>query len=532
MSEDYQNMQALDFQLSLSGKYIPLVRNEHGQLQPVSRAPISLSQAAFLAAPEREVISVGPRGTGKTDAGVMDFCSQVGKGFGSSHAGIVFRHTQSQLRDVEKLSSEIIKPIWPSARYNSLKAIWTFPDGATLEFFHMTDLASDFDNIHGRQFSWVLWEELQNWKSLTPFLKSFSVLRSTALPGLMRRVRATANPLGPNHNNIKHRYRLRGVPEGVAGPAITDSLGIDGEKELPRRAIYSDMADNVLLRRNEPDYYRNLVASCQGDEARLLGWTKGSWDAVSGGAFDDLFLNHRDKFVLDPFEIPPSWPMFYSYDHGSSKPASFGIWAESDGCNIIYNGAVRSTRRGDLYRVGEVYLAAQGKPDVGLKLPISEIVRAFHEYKIRHGYRWQDHNAKWHDRVKSGVADSSIFDKLNEFSVAGEMEKPVKINGVMHPGLTPEPADKGPFSRRTGFQLFRQLVLATAQFPREERGFYVIGKNCPDFMRTIPVLQRSEKDLDDIENSSQEDHIWDETRYALRFDRTPFVSTRRRQLLG
>jgi len=56
---------------------------------------------------------------------------------------------------------------------------------------------------------------------------------------------------------------------------------------------------------------------------------------------------------------------------------------------------------------------------------------------------------------------------------------------------------------------------------------FVVGKHRPDFLRTIPVLQRDEKDPDDFVEGS-EDQIADETRYALTHDRTPGVSFQRR----
>jgi hypothetical protein len=67
------NMRTQEFKLSLSGKYVPYVRNEEGVLVPVSTAALSEAQIAFLCAPEKEVIGVGPRGCGKTEVLLLDF---------------------------------------------------------------------------------------------------------------------------------------------------------------------------------------------------------------------------------------------------------------------------------------------------------------------------------------------------------------------------------------------------------------------------------------------------------------------------
>jgi hypothetical protein len=166
-----------------------------------------------------------------------------------------------------------------------------------------------------------------------------------------------------------------------------------------------------------------------------------------------------------------------------------------------------------LIRVSEVYFCEPGKPDVGTKPETSDIVKAIQEYKIKRGWRWRDPvSAKRKDCCNHGLADSAIFDQHNEFCPATAMQEPVKINGDIHTGIDWTPADKsGTHSRRIGFQLFRDRLLATAKFPREQVGLFVCEKYCPDFMRTIPTLQRDEKDRDDVD-SKQEDHIYDECR--------------------
>ncbi len=385
-----------------------------------------------------------------------------------------------------------------------------------MEFFHFVT-PEDFSNLQGRQFAFIGWEELVLWESLEGYLKMFSCLRSTALQTMPRKVRATANPLGKGHNAVKQRWRLRGVPEGICGPAITDSKGEDGKPEAPRRAIHFTFDDNVLLRRTEPEYMRAISTACAGNQARLLAWTKGNWDIVSGGSFDGIFYDHGKTIKVPPFQIPPGAKLFMSYDHGSAKPFSCGFWFESQGEDLRFDdGKIRSTMKGDLYRIGECYGCVPGKIDIGLKLPISDIVKMIQEYKIKRGWRYRDpQTGKWIDRCKTGVADSSIFDELNEFSVAVEMAKPVELNGERVPGIEWERALKERGSREAGYLLMCERLIAT-QAPREGKGLFVVEKHCPAFLETIPILQRSEKDDEDIADG-QSDHVYDETRYALSY---------------
>ena len=519
-------MRAEEFRTSLSGKAIPYVRDEKGELVPVSAAPLSWAQIAFLCAPEREVIAVGPRGGGKTETMILDFLQGVGRGWGRDYAGIIFRESQPQLRDIVKLSTELIKPIWPSARYNQLSHTWTFPNAETVEFFHF-EHADDFHNLQGREFGFIGWEELCNWNSLEGYLKMFSCLRSTAASGMPRKVRATCNPMGPSHNAVKWRFRLNGIPQGICGPAITDSIGEDGEPEIPRRAIHFPYDDNVILRRFEPEYMRNVATACAGNPARLLAWTKGDWNQISGGAFDGIFFEHGDTIRVKRFDIPPMWLMFLCYDHGSTSPFSAGFYAESDGSDIIFEDGTRmSTVRGDLFRVGEVYGSQPGKWDVGL-VPaptIPQIVTAIQEYKIAHGWRWRDLvSGKWKDRCKKCVADSSIFDDMNQHTIADDFKLPVKINGEMVPGLSFERTTaKTPNSRIAAVQMIAERLIATKR-PRENvPALFIVGQDCPAALATLPVLQRDEDHPEKLAKGSN-DHTFDEIHYAICFDKAPGV---------
>jgi hypothetical protein len=523
-------LQAQEFRLGMNGNYAPFVRDEAGELVQVSAAALPGSQCAYLSAPEREVILVGNRGGGKTRLVLQDFLSGVGRGWGSQYAGILFRHSMPQLGYVETMSNEMIRPIWPTtASYNQLKSKWTWNTGETLEFRHYANLDS-WPDLVGRAWAFIAFEQLENWMSLECYLRVFSCLRATASADMPRKIRSTANSLGPNCNNIASRFRLSGIPQGICGPAIVDSVGVDGKIEFPRRAIYSDFQENVLLRRTEPGYMETIQVSCGGDPARLASWSKGDWSVVSGGMFDKIFMENDKTIFIPTFEVPPTWQMFMSYDHGSSAPYSVGFWAESNGESIrMPDGSTRQTVRGDLFRMAELYGNDPRAPnnDTGLKASIPDIVKRIQEFKIAKRWRWQDvGSGKWKDRIKKGVADSSIFSEMNEFSIATEFEKPVTINGVQHPGLTFDPADKGQGSRKQGYALFRERLVATA-FPREAMGLFVVQAACPDFCRTIRTLQRDERDPDELAKGSP-DHVIDEVRYALRYDRAPSVRFDRR----
>lgn len=224
-----------------------------------------------------------------------------------------------------------------------------------------------------------------------------------------------------------------------------------------------------------------------------------------------------------------------SHDDGDTRPsATLFWWLNTEGCDVRYkDGRVKSGRAGDLHLIGEVYRWT-GKPNEGIKGPITDKLAAIQQYKINRGWRWRDPlNNKWRDLFKRGVADNSIFDEWNDTSVANEFLKPVRINGEAHPGIEWEPADKSPGSRVAGFTLMRERLIATApragSIRREGPGLFVVKDHCPNFCRTIPVLQRDKRNPDDVATDG-EDHVFDACRYALRYSPAPAVSFRRRQV--
>ena len=170
----------------------------------------------------------------------------------------------------------------------------------------------------------------------------------------------------------------------------------------------------------------------------------------------------------------------------------------SDGCDSVFeDGRVRSTLPGDMFLIGEVY-GFNGRPDEGLKSSIAQITVAIRSYKISREWRWRDScSGKWKDLFRRGVADRAIFDKLNEFSVAAEFDRPVLINGETHPGIQWEESDKFPGSRAAGFALMRERLVVTAPGKelhiREAKGMFVVADRCPQLVRTIPVLPRDQE---------------------------------------
>lgn len=457
--------------------------------------PQAGSQVLFMTSPVFETLFEGTRGPGKTDALLADFCQHVGQGWGAAWRGVLFRETYPQLSDVVAKSKAWFKLWFPAAEFNESKYTWTFPDGEQLLLRHMSKPA-DYDNYHGHAYPWIGWEELTNWATSTCYLLMFSCCRST-MPGMPRKVRATTNPYGKGHNWVKTRWQL---------PQMRGRI-IKTPGEPDRVAIHGNIVENRILLDADPDYIGRIRAAAANPQ-QVEAWLEGSWDITSGGMFDDLW--RANKHVLPHFQVPRSWIIDRSFDWGSSKPFSVGWWAESDGTDLVLpGGRILHTVPGDLFRVGEWYGCKKGEENKGLHMLATDIADGIKTREIAMGLA---------GRVKPGPADSSIFDEENGSCIAKDMEKR---------GVKWEKADKGPGSRKQGWQQLRKLIKGVLNVddmgeprhgPREEPGLFVVGERCPQFLRTFPSLPRSDKDLDDVD-SDVEDHIGDETRYRSRFKR-------------
>lgn len=296
--------------------------------------------------------------------------------------------------------------------------------------------------------------------------------------GLFPRIVNGTNPGNIGHNWVKFsfidgspEYEIRQMPKSEGG--------------MRRQFIPAKLEDNPALRESDPDYKDRLEGL--GDPELVRAMLAGDWDIVAGGMFDDLW--RREKQIIKPFAIPPSWRIDRSFDWGSSAPFSVGWWAESDGTTAP-NG--KTYPRGTLFRIYEWY-GWNGKPNEGCKLLAVDIAREILKKE-----------AHWGITVKPGPADRSIFDTENGVCIAADMKKV---------GVKWTEADKSPGSRKNGAEIMRKYLKAVLGFPMEDPGLFIFDR-CSHFIRTIPTLPRDEKDRDDVDTKA-EDHVWDETRYRL-----------------
>ena len=258
----------------------------------------------------------------------------------------------------------------------------------------------------------------------------------------------------------------------------------DGGKQHPRRGeretdrIHPGNGDGQSA--HHAGLHRRAGAEAQGAaEALLLG----KWDAFDGQAFPEFVddpSHYEDGLythVIKPFKIPWHWTRVVSFDHGYTRPFSFGVWAVDE--------------EGRVYRYKELYGCVPGEANVGVTCPPGEIARQLADLM----------EPEFEEGIHvCGIADPAIWDRSRGLSVEEQIRK--VFNGVIFM--------KGDNTRLPGkMQLHERL-----KFDEEGRPMLYVFENCRDFRRTIPALVYDARRPEDIDTAG-EDHIYDETRYFL-----------------
>ena len=367
--------------------------------------------------------------------------------------------------------------------YNASKNFIKFWNGAKIHLCHC-QYEKDRFKYQGAEIHVLMIDELTHFTStIYRFLRSRVRIGQLELPeDLISKIPFIlngANPGGIGHNWVKLDF-VDFAPPLIIKKADKKSGG------MLRQYIPARIEDNPSL---DEDYEDKL--SGLGPDWLVKAMRDGDWNITAGGMFDDVW--RENVHVKKSFKIPHSWKIDRSFDWGSTKPFAVTWWAESDGTDYTKKeGKEIPTQPGDLFAIHELY-GWEGEPNVGVKWSAKKIAQEI--LKI-------EEVNDWGPRVVPGVADTSIFTEEDEHSIAQNMES----EGVLW-----EKANKSPGSRKNGWALIRERLENAVN--REGSGLYVF-ENCRQFIRTMPVLPRSERDPDDVDTES-EDHIADEVRYRV-----------------
>lgn len=434
-------------------------------------------QKEFMKRGEYEAFFGGAAGGGKSDCLVIEALRQVNV---PNYKALILRKTYKNLLELIDKSKLYYPQACRKARYNGTEHCWTFPSGAKIYFGNVRNTTYKQD-YQGQQYDFIGFDELTHftWQEYSYF---FSRNRPSG-PGTVCYIRSTGNPGGIGHAWVKQRF----VTAAKAGERVsekTEVIGPNGQKiEFMRSRVFipSTVFDNKILLENDPNYLASLDALPWAEKQALL---YGNWDSFIGQVFTewkndhDHYQDQRWTHVIDPFEIPKHWEIVRSFDWGHAKPFSVGWWAVSE--------------EGRMYRIRELYGCKPGQPNTGVEWPDQKIAQEILRIEK------EDPNIRGHNIV--GVADPAIGLKKDQsgYGAAAAMA----AEGVYF--------SKARNARIPGKMQFHYRLA----FNAEGRPMMQVFSTCRHFVEQIPSLVYSEVDVEDID-TTQEDHIYDESRYAL-----------------
>lgn len=429
-----------------------------------------------------EIFFGGARGGGKT-SGVLGKWTRHANRWGRRAKGILFRHTYDELEEVQEQAKAVYDKL--GAHYHNGKRMWVFPNEATIKFRYM-EQDKHADHYQGHAYTFQAWEEITNWATPVGIDKVSATLRSSQ--GVECEWVGTGNPGGRGHNWVKARF---------VDPSAPFRPFFDPVTKKWRVFIPSKLADNKILMRNDPGYADRLKGA--GPEWLVKAWLEGLWNIVAGGMFDDIWDD--TVHVIAPFRVPKNWVVERAFDWGSSAPFSLGWWATANGESVEdERGNKLYFAKGTKIRIGEWY-GWNGEPNKGLNMVDTDIARQAVQLE-----KAMEKANGYH--ISEGPADPSIFNITNGHSIASAMS---------NVGLHFLPASTGPGSRVAGWEGMRRMLKASCQSPMPEAGMFAFN-TCRQFIRTVPALPRDTKKIDDVDTDS-EDHVGDETRYAITHQR-------------
>jgi phage terminase large subunit len=242
-------------------------------------------------------------------------------------AGAIFRRTHKELE------GNHIRPIFrdfPELRkyYNESKKIISFPNGSTLEFCHCSK-EKDLELYQGREFDDLGIEEAGQWPE--GWFRTLQGSNRSSRPGSKPRTLLTGNPGGIGHGWLKRLFVKR--------------LFKPEEHAEDYAFIQAKVYDNTILMKNDPGYVRKLEA--EPNLALRKAFLEGDWDIFAGQFFQEI---SAEVHLIKPFQIPPHWTRFGSYDYGFNHPGAFGWFAtDEDGNVYMYREFVKAGLRVDQF---------------------------------------------------------------------------------------------------------------------------------------------------------------------------------------
>lgn len=417
----------------------------------------------------------GARGGGKSHA-VRHKAVGLGFKYKGITIGIVRRTYPELLKNHIEPLKQILHADLPDKRkraatYNQTDKVMKLRNGSKIYFLYC-DNERQLGRFQGIEFDVLFIDEATHFPE--EWIKKM-VASVRGVNDFPKRIYYTMNPGGLGHAYMKRLFIEKKYQKG--------------ERPEEYAFIKALVTDNKALMEADPDYVHQLEAL---PEKLRKAWLEGSWDIFEGQFFEEFLekppdaiaeemgvsveeLTRRRQWthVIEPFDVPQSWPIYRSFDWGYSKPFSCGWWT------MDYDGV--------LYRIAELYGCTK-EPNTGVKWEPNRVFEKMKEVEMTHPYL--------KGKRITGVADPAIWSKETGESI----EEAAASHGIYF--------SKADNTRIPGWlQIHYRMAFDDNGYPM----MYVFN-TCKAFIRTIPLQVYDDTHVEDLD-TDMEDHVADETRY-------------------
>lgn len=441
-------------------------------------------QEEFCKRGEYEVLFGGAKGPGKSDALIADATRGIEH---PRYHGLLLRRTFPRLQEIIDRCYEIYPKL--GGEYKTGIHRWTFPSGARITLGHVQH-EEDKRNWHGKEFHYIGFDELTEFTKTQYFFILANVRRAKA--GLDLKIRGTTNPGGIGHVWVKEHFvdvckptkKIKYMAgDGEMRDMWIPKIHIDPKTGTSRTFVPATVYDNASIMLYDPAYVRRLENLPEVERRRLL---LGEWDVFEGQAFVEL---SQVVHGCEPFDIPPEWEKFMSFDWGYSAPFSVGWYA------LDYDGV--------LYRYREWYGCSETEGNVGLRMTTNDIARGILDREK--------------EKIKFRVADPRCWGRTPLGSKGGKpIFGPPVAEDMAREGVFMIKADNdrlsGKMQVHKRFQIEEEIDPETGEVHKEYPRILIFNDQ-KYFWKTMPQIRLDERNPEDID-TEQEDHIYDEFRYA------------------
>ena len=332
------------------------------------------------------------------------------------------------------------------ASYNSSKHTWTFQNGSIIDFGYI-DNENDVYQYQSAEYDCIRFDELTHF---TEYMYVYMISRCRGANGYPKRIKSSTNPGGVGHMWVKERF----VDIGPSGQ-IHECRMETGQKNT-RLFIPSFVTDNKFLMESDPEYVKRLDALPEKERKALK---EGNWDIFDGQYFKDF---DRSIHVIEPFEIPEEWDRYRTMDYGLDMLACYWIAIDPRGNEFVYK---------------ELY-----EPDLIISDAAKRILEINGEDKIKYSYAPPD---LWNRRNDTGKSAYEIF-----------RENDVKLTKSSNDRIV------GWYAVQEHLKIVKQKDEQTGKEIRRSK--LRIFNTCRNLIRTLPVVQRDEKNPNDVAKNPHE----------------------------